>query len=135
MTRKESTEFSGATFEQHHNHCPKTTGDWEREFDEWCTANAALAEQGRELDALASFKVFLARHIEAAERRGRKEALEETRDAVNRMMIKKPRCYCREYSMGAHNCDETSNAAITDVLSALQALLNEQEGGTSTNGV
>ena len=45
----------------------------------------------------------------------------ELKKEIKKMKIKNPKCDCRIYSMGEHNCDITSNAAIADIL----ALLNE----------
>lgn len=51
--------------------------------------------------------------------------LEAIEVAITACQVKEPRCYCREYSMGEHNCEQTSNDTIRDILELLRSTKNE----------
>ena len=48
-----------------------------------------------------------------------KRVLEGVGEMVKKMIIKNPKCYCKTYP--EHNCGVTSNEALSDVISLLQA--------------
>lgn len=48
-----------------------------------------------------------------------KAHLQNIRERVAKLKIKEPRCYCREYSMGEHDCGETANEVIEEILEVI----------------
>lgn len=49
------------------------------------------------------------------------EELERLAVEVEGWKSKKPRCYCREYSMGEHSCDESSDDAFGLVIALIRS--------------
>lgn len=46
---------------------------------------------------------------------------------VDKMKIQKPTCSCRTYAFGEHNCEFTSNDAITDAVAIIRAHVKDLE--------
>lgn len=48
-------------------------------------------------------------------------------EEMEKMTIPKPQCYCRQYSLGEHSCDITSNDAVKDVAAFIRSKAAELE--------
>lgn len=46
-------------------------------------------------------------------------------EEVEKMKIPKPTCYCREYTLGAHDCGITSNEAVVDAAALIRTKADE----------
>lgn len=46
-------------------------------------------------------------------------------EKVEKMKIPKPTCYCREYTLGAHDCGITSNEAVVDAAALIRSKADE----------
>lgn len=79
-----------------------------------------IQEQFEKLEALDRYNLRFNGYLEKFLLQHEAVVREEMARKLKKMLHPKPRCYCREFSMGDHECVYTSNNAVNDCISAVR---------------